>query len=383
LVASIVVVESADRELGTLARAAGMSAINVEPVTGLATIERNGTPPDVLIVDLRTERSMPGDLATFKRRHPRTGVVIVVPALDPALMLEAMRAGVNEVVPEPITGADLRSAVDRVVGQQAPPAEHGRVFAFVGAKGGVGTTTLAINVAAALASDPGATVLMADLHITGHGDAALFLGVEPRFSVVDAIENVHRLDRTFLHSLVARAKCGVDVLASPDRPSVRHPEGQQLRALLDRLASNYQYVVLDVPRSDLGTIDAVEPVSMITLVVNQELPTVRRAAQIAALLRQRYGKDRVSAVVSRYDARAEIGQDDIERVVGLPVWSVLPSDYRRAVAAANVGQPLTRDGQSRLAAAVLQFTRRLAGAHAEAPVRRPAVRAAGRLGGLF
>lgn len=383
MVASIVVVESADRELGTLARAAGMSAINVEPVTGLATIERNGTPPDVLIVDLRTERSMPGDLATFKRRHPRTGVVIVVPALDPALMLEAMRAGVNEVVPEPITGADLRSAVDRVVGQQAPPAEHGRVFAFVGAKGGVGTTTLAINVAAALASDPGATVLMADLHITGHGDAALFLGVEPRFSVVDAIENVHRLDRTFLHSLVARAKCGVDVLASPDRPSVRHPEGQQLRALLDRLASNYQYVVLDVPRSDLGTIDAVEPVSMITLVVNQELPTVRRAAQIAALLRQRYGKDRVSAVVSRYDARAEIGQDDIERVVGLPVWSVLPSDYRRAVAAANVGQPLTRDGQSRLAAAVLQFTRRLAGAHAEAPVRRPAVRAAGRLGGLF
>jgi Flp pilus assembly CpaE family ATPase len=110
---------------------------------------------------------------------------------------------------------------------------------------------------------------------------------------------------------------------------------------------------------------------------------VRRAAQIAALLRQRYGKERVSAVVSRYAARAEIGQDDIERVVGLPVWSVLPSDYRRAVAAANVGQPLTRDGQSRLAAAVQQFTRRLAGAPTEAPVRRPAVKAAGRLGGLF
>lgn len=381
---SIVVIENGDRELSAAARTVGLPVTSLDPVSGLASIERNGSSPDVLVMDVRDQGGVPTDLAVFKRRHPRTGVVIVVRALEPTLMLEAMRSGVTEVVPEPISGGELRAAVERVLGQQAPAPEHGRVFAFVGAKGGVGTTTLAVNVAAALASEPGASVLIADLHITGHGDAALFLGVEPRFSVVDAIENVHRLDRTFLHSLVARAKSGVDVLASPDRPSVRHPEGQQIRSLLDRLSTNYQYVVLDIPRSDLGLIDAVEPVSMLTLVVNQELPTVRRAAQIAGLLRQRYGKERVTTVVSRYDARAEIGQEDIERAVGLPVWAVLPSDYRRAVAAANLGQPLTRDGQSRLAAAVLQFTRRLAGSHTEAQVRRAAApKVASRLGGLF
>jgi pilus assembly protein CpaE len=350
----------------------------IDPANGLAALERPGTTPDVIVVDLREQAGIPPDLATFRRRHPRTGIVIVVAHLDPAMMLEAMRAGVNEVVAEPIAGADLVSAVERVLGQQAPMVDQGTVLAFVGAKGGVGTTTLAINVAAALAADPGTRVLVADLHITGHGDAAIFLGVEPKFSIVDAIENVQRLDGAVLRSLVARAKSGMDVLASPDRPSLRHPEGQHLRSLLDRLAANYDYVVLDVPRSDMGAIDAIEPIAAMTLVVNQELPTVRRAAQVAALLRQRYGKDRVGTVVSRYDARAEIGQEDIERVVGLPVWAVMPSDYRRAVAAANVGRPLVRDGGSRLAAAVLQFTQRLTGisAKAGAPPKRATARTA-------
>ena len=380
---SVAVLESADRELSALARGAGMSVVPLDPQAGLAGIERSGIAPDVLVVDLRTQDGFPSELGTFKRRHTRTGIVIVVSALDPAIMLDAMRAGVTEVVQEPVSGADLRSAVDRVLGASAPPAEHGQVMAFVGAKGGVGTTTLAVNVAAALAADPGTSVLVTDLHITGHGDAALFLGVEPRFSIVDALESVHRLDRAVLNSLVARAKSGVDVLGSPERPSVRHPDGQHVRTLIDRLASQYQYVILDIPRSDLGALDSIEPVSVVTLVVNQELPTVRRAAQVATLLRQRYGKDRVASVVSRYDARAEIGQDDIERVVGLPVWAVLPSDYRRAVAAANVGRPLVRDGQSRLAAAVQQFARKLAGRPADAVAKAPAARTVGRLGGFF
>lgn len=379
----VTVLESSNRELSTLARGAGMSVVPLDPNTGLVSIERGGAAPDVLVVDLRGQSSFPQDLATFKRRHPRTGVIIVISSLDPAIMLDAMRAGVTEVVQEPVSGPDLRAAVDRVLGASAPPTEQGKVFAFVGAKGGVGTTTLAVNVAAALAAEPGASVLVTDLHITGHGDAALFLGVEPRFSIADALESVNRLDRAVLNSLVARAKSGVDVLGSPERPSLRHPEPQQLRALIDQLSMQYQYVVLDIPRSDLGTMDAIDPVAAVTLVVNQELPTVRRAGQVATLLRQRYGKDKVASVVSRYDARAEIGQEDIERVVGLPVWAVLPSDYRRAVAAANVGRPLVREGQSRLGSAMEQFARKLAGRPAEASAKAPAARTVGRLGGFF
>jgi pilus assembly protein CpaE len=312
------------------------------------------------------------------------GVVIVASQLDPAMMLEAMRAGVSEFVTDPVTGPDLKSAVDRVAGQHAAPTAPGQILAFLGAKGGVGTTTLAVNVAAALATEH-TQVLMADLHVTGHGDAALLFGVEPRFSIVDALENAHRLDEAFLRGLVVRAKPGVDVLASPDRPSAKQPDSRHVRTLIERLATHYRSVVLDVPRSDFGLFDALETVSAVMLVVNQELPTVRRAAQLAGLLRQRLGKDRVATVVSRYDSRAEIGQDDIERVVGLPVWGVLPSDYRLALSAANQGKPLIAENRSRLANSVRQLARRLTGSDGgETQPARPApAKLATRLTGLF
>lgn len=377
--ASIVVIEAEDRQLGALARSAGLSVVSAGEVSSL---ESGKSVPDVLVVDLRGQAGFPQELAAFKRRNPRTGVVIVVPQLDPAIMLAAMRAGVTEALPDPVSPADLRSAVERLSGSDGGGGGgRGKTLAFIGAKGGVGNTTLAINVAAVLAAGRRANVLMVDLHITGHGDAALFLGVEPRFSIVDALENVTRLDGTLLRSLVTTSKSGVDVLASPTQPSVKHPEGQDLRALLERLSSHYDYIILDMPRSDLGVLDAVEPVTAVCLVLNQELPTVRRASQIASLLRQRYGKDRVGAVVSRYDARADIGQDDIERVGGLPVWAVLPSDYRRAVAAANVGRPIVAEPNNRLASAMQDLTKKLLGmAPDEAKeVARPKRRA----GGIF
>jgi pilus assembly protein CpaE len=378
----VTILEPANGELAGLLRGPGMNVRVMSPQAALTSLDHAGTPPNVVVIDLRSGGQIPSDLSTFKRRHAHTGIVIVVPAFDPAIMLDAMRAGVTEAVADPVSASDLRAAIDRVLGQHAPEMEHGKVFAFLGAKGGVGTTTLAVNVAAALASEAPQSVLLADLHVTGHGDAALFLGVEPRFSIVDAIENVNRLDRAILNSLVTRAKCGVDVLAAPERPSTRQLEGQQMRTLLERLSKLYPYVVLDLPQSDLGALDAIEPVTVLTLVVNQELPTVRRASRVAALLRQRYGKDRVSMAVSRYDSRAEIGQDDVERVAGLPVWAVLPSDYRRAVASANAGEPIVAEPTNRLSKIIKEFARRLAGRPAE-PALRSLAKTAGRFGGML
>jgi pilus assembly protein CpaE len=379
---SITIVESNDRQLASMARAAGLTVSGTITADDLTSIERQSKIPDLLLIDVRGQAGLPIALAQLKRRLPALGVVIIANTLDPALMLEAMRAGVSELVPEPFTQHDLRAAVERVVGQQSGPSDQGNVFAFVGAKGGVGTTTIAVNVAVGMASEMSTGVLLTDLHVAVHGDAALLLGVEPRFSVVEAIENTQRLDAAFLKGLIVKAKGGLDVLASPERPQLRPPEGAQIRSLLERLVANYNAVVLDVPRSDFGVLDSLDPLTAVLLVVNQELPSIRRAAQIAALLRQRYGKDKVACVVSRYDARADIGQEDIERVVGLPVWAVLPSDYRKVIAAANAGKPLVSDANSRLASSVVQLARRLAGASAE-PVKRPAARAAGRLGGLF
>src|SRR5439155_13069202 len=119
--------------------------------------------------------------------------------------------GVTECIAEPVTQGSLESAIGRVMVQRAAPVE-GRVFAVIGAKGGVGATTIAVNLAEAIARAAG-DALLVDLNVAT-GDAAVFLGVEPRFTIVDALENTQRLDENFFRGLVVHTRSGLDLLAS-------------------------------------------------------------------------------------------------------------------------------------------------------------------------
>lgn len=354
------VVGSADRQLEEMLRQGGAN-VSWEALDALAALSHSGAAaPDALIVDLRDKPEIPGALAIVKRHHPQMGVVIVAPQLDPALMLEAMRAGVSEWIAEPISAAALAAAIQRVLAQRAPKAPLGQIFAFVGAKGGVGTTTVAVNVATALAMVPPPRCLLIDLHLA-HGDAGLFLGVESRFSTADALENIHRLDEAFLKGVVTTTKSGVHLLSSADRPVVATIEAQHVRELIAFAAQRYAYVVLDVPRFDLTMLDSLELASGIIVVANQELATVRRAGGLALTLRQRYGKERVGVVVSRFDDAAEIRREDVERVTGGAVRHLIPSDYRMAVDGLNRGHPVVIENHNRLASALVGLARQLAG----------------------
>jgi pilus assembly protein CpaE len=233
------------------------------------------------------------------------------------------------------------------------------VFAFVGAKGGVGTTTTAVNVATALRKLSAQPTLLIDLNLPC-GDAALFLGAEPRFSVIDAIENRHRLDSAFFHGIAVPTKSGPHLLASADRATLKPIDPGAISSVVEFAATEYAFVVLDVPRS-ATFLDQLEQVSSLTIVANQELATVRAAARLALTLRQRYGNHRVDVVVSRYSKESEIGKDDIARTVGSPIKHLFPSDYRTAVEALNVGRPMVTENHTRLAASYVEFSRSLAG----------------------
>jgi pilus assembly protein CpaE len=335
-----------------------------------ALVNPSARQPDAVVVDLRGNRPLPASVAALRKGHPATGVLIVSSSLDPAVMLSAMRAGVTECVPEPLAAADLESAITRLVSQKQPAAS-GMVFAFIGAKGGVGTTTTAVNVAVALSASSQGQVLLIDLHLA-HGDAAVFLGAEPRFSVVDALENMHRLDAAFFKSLVTRSKAGPDVLASSDRALVATGANQGIRRLIEFAARMYRHTVLDVPRSDATALDALDAASKVVVVANQELPTVRNASRIAEALRQRYGKDRVRMIVSRYDLHSDIGQADVERATGSRVTATLPSDYRVALAALNKGRPLALENHSKLSHAYRELADHLAGIERDAEPSRGA-----------
>jgi pilus assembly protein CpaE len=280
-------------------------------------------------------------------------------AVDPALMLEGMRAGVTEFIAEPLNQPDFDAAIARLLGQRTS-VTRGQVFAFVGAKGGVGTTTTAVNVATALTKLAKGPTLLIDLHLA-YGDAAVFLGADPRFSLVDAFENMHRLDEEFLKSLVVKTHSGVDLLASADRPANRPVDVRRLGEVVRLAASYYAYTILDVPRSDLMVLDSLDQATNLIIVANQELATVRNAGRIAAALRARYPEPSVVTVINRTDVRAEIGQGDVEKAVGGAIKHQFPSDYRRALTAIHKGRPLALDNHNELSASLTALARELAG----------------------
>lgn len=367
------IVGSRDRQLADLLQPLVARVSTAESLRALTAATSQASPPGLVVVDLRAETLIPLELSTVRRLHPATGIIIVATRLDPAMMLEAIRAGANEFLVEPLSQADVRSAIERVA--VLAPQEQGKSYAFVGGKGGVGTTTLAVNVATALAASRAGRVLFVDFH-SAHGDAALFFGAEPRFSVLDALQNTHRLDAAFLRGLVATTGAGVDLLASPDAPTAVQMNPQHVRTLLGLVSGHYSHIVVDVSRSDSALLDALEPAHAIVVVANQELATIRGASRMAAALRQRYGKERVQVVISRYETQGSIGREDIERATGGAIRHLFPSDYRLAVDALNHGCPLVVQNHSGLAASFTGFAMSLAGV-------RPPVAEAAKPSGIF
>jgi pilus assembly protein CpaE len=173
-----------------------------------------------------------------------------------------------------------------------------------------------------------------------------------------------------------QTKSGVQLLGSSER-SLGAVDLRRANTLLQFATSNYRYTLLDVPRSEAAAIDTLDHVSAIVIVANQELATVRNAGRMAAAFRQRFGKDRIRVILTRYDRLADIGAEDVERVVGSPVRHTVPSDYRLALQALNKGRPLTLDGGNKLGEAFKAIAHDLGGISIQRPADEP------RTGGLL
>src|ERR671912_62653 len=365
--------EEFKRQVARLVRACGV------PVGMVEGRSAEGTVPDLVVVDIRSDAS--SGMAAIERLRassPTLGIFAVAAAPEPDLILQAMRAGANEFFPwnategsqaarateESFHGAVRKTAARRdaaSAGAKPPCVTH----AFLGAKGGAGTTTVAVNCGVELARLTKRPTVVVDLKAC-LGEVALFLGVRPRFTVLDAIENLHRLDKNFLTELVAKHKSGLDILAGSeqfDRPNAQ--DAGAVEELLRVLAKTYDYVIIDAGNVINPVVAAaLYAADSIFLVTNPDVPSIRNAQRLVDRVRQLgAGSERIKILLNRDSDQNIIAPTQIETALGYGIHHKFSSDYRAVSTALNSGVPLALANHSEISAQFASFTRLLLGQH--------------------
>jgi pilus assembly protein CpaE len=244
---------------------------------------------------------------------------------------------------------------------------------FFGAKGGSGTTTLAVNCAVEVARICRRSTVIVDLK-PGLGEVALFLGVKPRYSVLDAVDNLHRIAREFLRELVVKHKSGLEILGGSevfDRPGAADAGG--IEELFRLLARQYEYIVVDAGNQiNACAVSAIYTADRMFLVTNPDVPSVRNAQKLLERVRELGASgDRVRLLLNRAAEPFPILPRQIETALGHPVHHTFPSDYKTVSTALNSGVPLAQAGNSDIATQFDLFTRRVLDPNVELAVAAP------------
>jgi pilus assembly protein CpaE len=358
--------EAFKKQIGRLMRAGAI------PVSVMDDrVARDGTPPDLVVIDARGDAtSAMSTIERVRATAPAAAVFAVALKADPELILQSMRAGANEFFTWPppedtFHGAIRRSAARRetVQGSKAPAT----TLVFFGAKGGAGTTTIAVNCAVEVARLSKRATVIIDLK-AGLGEVSLFLGVRPRFTLLDAVDNLHRADREFLRELLVKHKSGLEILAGSDnfdRPGAA--DAGPIEELLRLLARQYDYIVVDAgSQINSCTVAALYAADQMFLVANPDVPSVRNSQRLLDRVRQLGAAgERVRVLLNRAAEPYPIPPKQIEGALGHPIHQTFPSDYKTVSTALNSGVPLALAGSSDIASQFDRFTRRILDPSAE------------------
>ena len=307
------------------------------------------TNPDIGMVAIDTDPDKALELvARLAENSPNCAILVTSSSHDGQLILRAMRAGAREfVVTEPLRIDDLLAALGRITERRAGPGENrprgSEVVAVAGSLGGVGTTSVAVNLACVLARNPRNSVALVDLDLC-LGDADVFLDAIPDYTLVDVAQNVTRLDFSLLKRSLTKHASGVYLLPRPVQlEDVALITPDDLRRVIGLLKATFTHLVLDLSKG-YSPIDlvALEMASQILLVTQLDLPCLRNVVRLMLSFGAMEGiGDKVKIVVNRAGLESgHITLKKAEESIGKEVFWQLPNDYRTMIDARNNGVPL-------------------------------------------
>jgi pilus assembly protein CpaE len=275
------------------------------------------------------------ELGSFFRKIratiPQVKIVAMHSSADPRIILAAMRAGAAEFLHPPL-GESMRSALERIAahpGEAEVIPRQGKVIGFLSSKGGCGATTLACHVATELRRQTGTEVLLADLDFTA-GMIGFLMKSPCEYSILDAVQNLYRLDASIWKGLVGKGKPEISIMPCPAGLSqdVRLEEGD-IQRVLRFMRSQHDWTVVDLGRS-LSRLSraAIEEVDRLFLVSTLEVPALYGVKNIIRLLTETAGDIRkLEIVLNRAPATMDISVKELEETLGRHIYATLPNDY--------------------------------------------------------
>jgi pilus assembly protein CpaE len=322
--------------------------------------------PDIIVLDEGTDG---GEIVTrllqLQEQFVQSSIFVISPDTSPKNIVRLMKAGASEFISNPVTANNLIDAVEefRIRRMNAGKVAEGKICSFISSKGGLGSSVVAVNSAAALAQQQGHTMFLCDMSLES-GDLSVMLDTMPDLTIVDLCRNIHRLDVSLFRGAITRHKTGLDFLAAPHNPSdikdIKVEHVQQILVLARKL---YDYTFLDCPAMHLNdsTLASLNLSDRIFVITDLSVTAIRNASRLCKHLENLgIDKSRIEVVINRYIKGSTLSIDEVEKSLNRDVFWVFPNDFAEIVSSINCGLPLVKKNSSAMFSRnILDFVKKL------------------------
>lgn len=306
------------------------------------------TTPDVAVIciDANPDKGLKL-IDTVRETAPDCNVLVISGSNDGQIILRAMRSGAKEFLTHPVRVEDLVAAMDRIstakFGGSSGGSRSCHVIAVAGASGGVGTTSLAVNLGCILAAEPRNSVVLVDLDLS-LGDADVFLDAIPDYTLVDVAQNISRLDFALLKKSLTKHSSGLYLLPRPVHlQEIDHVTPDDMTRVIGLLKASFTHMIIDLSKSysalDMTAIKAAKDVLLVTQL---DLPCLRNVVRLMLSFNEIEGlKEKVRIIVNRVGLDSgQISLKKAQETMGREIYWQIPNDYRTMVEVRNNGVPL-------------------------------------------
>ena len=312
--------------------------------------------------------------------YHKIAILALSSTTDPDLLLSAMRAGCSEFIARPFDSEEFTETLARLDHRWSAtigrPQNTGKILSFFSAKGGVGTTTLAVHLAMYIIWGYGKKVLLVDNHAQ-LGHVALYLGMDgSHHHFYDLVQNVSRLDQELLRGFIATHSSGLDILSSPDvYGGVWKSDTDSVERTLEFLSTQYDFVLLDCEASFEDISLAIIALSnWIYLIATPEIGAIRDLSRyVDGLIQNEQATKKLQVVINRFSSHEAVTIEQIEKAVHLPIATKISNNYGQLVRAINIGEPVPAESKSDFSLQMTKWAAAAVGASAattQEPVRK-------------